>query len=68
MQAHSLDYVALIEPDDFVCWVFPRLFYARIPRYQAITDKYGYHITTDELAVVQNEADFLNLIEHVLDR
>ncbi|MCH7694916.1 MAG: ATPase [Proteobacteria bacterium] len=68
MQEHSLDYVALIEPDDFVCWVFPRLFYARIPRYQAITDKYGYHITTDELAVVQNEADFLNLIEHVLDR
>lgn len=68
MQAHSLDYVALIEPDDFVCWVFPRLFYARIPRYQAITDKYGYHITTDELAVVQNEADFLNLIEQVLDR
>lgn len=68
MQEHSLDYVALIEPDDFVCWVFPRLFYTRIPRYQAITDKYGYHITTDELAVVQNEADFLNLIEHVLDR
>lgn len=68
MQEHSLDYVALIEPDDFVRWVFPRLFYARIPRYQAITDKYGYHITTDELAVVQNEADFLNLIEHVLDR
>ncbi|MCZ6525500.1 MAG: ATPase [Gammaproteobacteria bacterium] len=68
MQEHSLDYVALIEPDDFVCWVFPRLFYARIPRYQAITDKYGYLVTTDELAVVQNEADFLNLIEQVLDR
>lgn len=68
MQEHSLDYVALIEPDDFVRWVFPRLFYARIPRYQAITDKYGYLVTTDELAVVQNEADFLNLIEHVLDR
>ncbi len=68
MQEHSLDYVALIEPDDFVRWVFPRLFYARIPRYQAITDKYGYLVTTDELAVVQNEADFLNLIEQVLDR
>lgn len=68
MQEHGLDYVALIEPDDFVRWVFPRLFYARIPRYQAITDKYGYLVTTDEIAAVQNETDFLNLIEQVLDR
>lgn len=68
MQEQSLEYVALIEPDDFVRWVFPRLFYARIPRYQAITDKYGYLVTTDEIAAVQNETDFLNLIEQVLDR
>lgn len=68
MQEQSLEYVALIEPDDFVRWVFPRLFYARIPRYQAITDKCGYLVTTDEIAAVQNETDFLNLIEQVLDR
>ena len=68
MQENGLEYVALIEPDDFVRWMFPRLFNSRIPRYEAIADQYGYTITTDELWQVQNEADFLALIEAALQR
>jgi len=68
MSENNLDYVALIEPDDFVRWVFPRLFYSRIPRYEAIADQHGYTITTEEVATVQNENDFLELITNVLDR
>ncbi|MFQ5658930.1 MAG: ATPase [Gammaproteobacteria bacterium] len=68
MDEHSLDYVALIDPDDFVRWVFPRLFKARLPRYQAIAAAHGYTLGTDEVAAVENEAEFLSLIEQVLDR
>jgi len=64
----GLTYVAQIDPDDFVRWMFPRLFYSRIPRYQAIADQYGYSVSTDELKEARDEASFLRLIERVLDR
>lgn len=62
MKERHLPYVAMIEPDDFVRWIFPKLFYSRIPRYEAIAEAHGYTITTDELARVQNEDDFLDLV------
>jgi hypothetical protein len=63
-----IEYVAQIDPDDFVRWMFPRLFYARIPRYEAIARQYGYTITTEELAAVDGEPGFLGLIERALAR
>jgi shikimate kinase len=68
MEQQKLDYVAQIDPDDFVRWVFPHLFYSRIPRYEAIADQYGYTITTAELAAVGTEQDFLALVEKALER
>ncbi|MBI1422464.1 MAG: ATPase [Gammaproteobacteria bacterium] len=65
-QERGLEYVAMIEPDDFVRWVFPRLFNARIPRYENIAAQYGYTITTNDLWAVQTEQDFLSLLEHAL--
>jgi hypothetical protein len=65
---HRLEYVAQIDPDDFVRWMFPRLFYARIPRYEAIAGRYGYTITTEELAAVDDEPGFLQLIERAIAR
>ncbi len=68
MRERGLAYVALIDPDDFVRWMFPRLFRARLPRYEAIAREYGYTITTDELALVETEAQFLQLVELALER
>ncbi len=68
MMEKDLQYVALIDPDDFVRWIFPKLFYSRIPRYEAIAEEYGYTITTDELARVDNENDFLALVERAVAR
>jgi len=64
----GLAYVAEIEPDDFVRWMFPRLFYSRLPRYQAIADQHGYTITTEDLAQVKDEPSFLRAVEKALDR
>jgi hypothetical protein len=68
LEEKKLGYAALIEPDDFVRWVFSKLFYNRIPRYQTIADKYGYTISTNEISRVNSEKDFLNLIESTLEQ
>jgi hypothetical protein len=68
MRDNGLPYVAMIDPDAFVRWMFPRLFYSRIPRYEAIAEQYGYTISTDELYQVQDENDFLALVETALAR
>jgi hypothetical protein len=57
---------ASIPPDEFVTWVFPELFKARIPRYQAIADQYGYTIDANDAAQVKNEADFIGLVANAL--
>ena len=66
MKEKKLRFVVLLEPDDFARWVFPRLFYSRIPRYEAIVGQYGYTITTRQAEAVQSEEDFLNLVEKIL--
>lgn len=66
MAENDLPYVALIQPDDFVRWLFPKLFYTRIPRYEKIAAQYGYTVTTQEIAEVKNEDDFLQLIINTL--
>jgi hypothetical protein len=67
LRERDLAYVAQIDPDDFVRWMFPRLFYSRIPRYEAIAHAHGYTVTTEDLAKVKDEADFLRLVETVLE-
>lgn len=68
LREQGLDYAAQIDPDAFVRWMFPRLFRERLPRYEAIAREYGYVLTTDELAGVANEAQFLARVEKALAR
>lgn len=68
MREKSLDYVAQVEPNDFTRWVFPRLFRSRIPRYEAIAGPHGYTVTSQEVARVRNEQDFLALVEAAIAR
>lgn len=64
----NIEYVAMIDPDDFVRWIFPKLFHARIPRYEAIANNYGYTVTTKELYQVRDEQDFLELLTTAVGR
>lgn len=66
MALHGLTQSEAINPDEFVLWMFPRLFQARVPRYEAIARQYGYTIRADVLAPVQTEAEFLACVEEVL--
>ena len=63
----GLQYVAQIDPDEFARWVFPHLFRSRIPRYDAIA-QHGYTVTSEEVAQVHNENDFLALLEIAIGR
>ena len=68
MEEYQLPYVAMIDPDAFVRWIFSRLFYARIPRYDAIANQHGYTVTTKELWQLETADDFLQLIETAIQR
>ncbi len=68
LSEQGLAYAAEMDPDDFTRWVFPRLFHARIPRYEAIAGPHGYTVTSQEVAQVRDEQDFLNLLETVIER
>ena len=64
----DLPYVAMIDPDDFTRWVFSRLFHARVPRYEAITKPHGYVVSSAEISALQDEEDFLVLLEKAIER
>ena len=68
MAERGLSEISQISPDDFVSWVFPRLFRSRLPRYEAIAAEYGYSVDVREVAAVSGEQDFLSLIQDALGR
>jgi shikimate kinase len=53
-------------PDEFVTWVFPRLFRSRLPRYEGIARQWGYAVDAEDLMAVQGEAEFVQLIVDAL--
>ncbi|MCP4470492.1 MAG: ATPase [Gammaproteobacteria bacterium] len=63
----GLEYAAQIDPDDFARWVFPHLFHSRLPRYDAIAN-FGYTVTSEEVERVQDDADFVDLLERAIER
>jgi hypothetical protein len=65
---NGLSYAAEMVPDEFIRWVFPRLFHSRVPRYEAIAAPHGYTVTSREVAAVRDEADFLELMETAIAR
>lgn len=68
LREKELEFVTLIEPDDFVRWVFPKLFYSRVPRYESITRECGYAVAARDALNVNSKEEFLELVEHALDQ
>jgi len=63
----GMEYTAQIDPADFVRWVFPHLFHARLPRYEAIVKEHGYIISARDAFEVSNANEFLTLIGDALE-
>jgi len=66
-QEKNISYVTEIDPADFITWVFPKLFNARVPRYKAIADKYGYTISARDAFEAKSADEFVELITKALD-
>lgn len=68
LEEKGLQYAAQMEPDDFIRWVFPRLFHSRVPRYETIAAPHGYTVTSKEVSEVRDEVDFQELLETAITR
>ncbi|MGB0866587.1 MAG: ATPase, partial [Granulosicoccaceae bacterium] len=68
LRERNLRYVAEIDPDDFVTWVFPALFRSRVPRYESLAQQYGYTVDARQVLAVRDERDFLDLVADSIDR
>lgn len=67
LQENNLTYVAQIDPDAFVGWIFPRLLAHRKPKYEAIAKQYGYTIDSEDLYQCQSADEIFELIYGALD-
>ena len=68
MDSHHYNNCESIPPNEFVSWVFPKLFQSRLPRYQAIADQFGYTLDAGDVASVSNEHDFIQLIADAMSK
>jgi hypothetical protein len=68
MTEFQFETIDQIPPNQFVSWVFPYLFHARIPRYQAIADQYGYTISSEQAMAVQSDVELMELIAEAIAR
>lgn len=66
LQERNIPYISLIDPDDFVRWIFPRLLEARKPRYEKIAQQYGYTVSSTDVNQVHDEQSFLDIVEHAI--
>lgn len=51
-----------IEPNEFVQWIFPKLFAYRKPKYQALADKYGHTVDAKQIFQLRDEQDFIEMV------
>ena len=56
----------IMDPDDFVRWIFPKLLDYRKNKYEKIASEYGYTVSASDVSTIDNENEFLELIENAI--
>lgn len=55
-----------VDPDAFGAWGFEALLHDRLPRYQALADRYGYTVDAADLATVRDGDEFVDLVTRAI--
>ncbi|HEX2652642.1 MAG TPA: ATPase [Patescibacteria group bacterium] len=66
MENKNIDDPDKIDPDEFSRWIFPRLFEARLPKYQRLADLYGVTIPSEDLRAVHDDRQFIDCVAKTL--
>ena len=56
-----------INPNNFVRWVFPKLLDYRKNKYELIAKNYGYRVKASEIALIEDESDFIELVAKAIN-
>lgn len=67
LSENNMDYVAEVDPGNFVSWVFPYLFKARLPRYKRIANQYGYTVPARTAFEVNTPDEFVHMVAEAID-
>jgi hypothetical protein len=57
-----------VDPAGFGAWGFEALLHDRLPRYQALADRFGYTVEAREVAQVEDGDDFIALMTEAIAR
>ena len=55
-----------VDPMEFGAWGFEALLHDRLPRYQALADKFGYTVEAADVAIVRDGDEFLDLMANAI--
>ena len=65
---HKIDADTDVDPDEFAAWGFKAILQDRLPRYQALADRFGYTIEAADLPAIRDSQDFLDLLAKAISR
>jgi hypothetical protein len=57
-----------VDPAGFGAWGFEALLHDRLPRYQALADRYGYVVEASDLAIVRDGDEFVDLMAASIEK
>lgn len=57
-----------VDPAGFGAWGFEALLHDRLPRYQALADRFGYVVEASDLAIVRDGDEFVDLIAAAIEK
>lgn len=57
-----------VDPAAFGAWGFEALLHDRLPRYQALADRYGYVVEASDLAIVRDGDEFVDLMAAAIEK
>ncbi|ODT69008.1 MAG: ATPase [Pelagibacterium sp. SCN 63-23] len=65
---HAITDDNAVDPAGFGAWGFEALLHDRLPRYQALADRFGYVVEASDLAIVRDGDEFIDLVAAAIEK